>query len=100
MLPMSFGRFAFAAMLIFAIVALPLSAYVASYFYLGERSDLPPGMGMGSGIRIERIYPHEWQPYVFQPAANVEQWLRGVDVVIGGPPPPALTVTEWLDQTP
>jgi hypothetical protein len=96
MLPMSFGRFAFAAMLVFALIALPLFAYVASYLYLGERRDLSDLPLNQRGI--ERVYPHEWQIDVFQPAANVEQWLLGVDVAIGCPVRP-LTVTEWLEDS-
>jgi hypothetical protein len=59
-----------------AIVVSLLAAYVAGYFWLGDRLDWvsPP--------EIQRSYPHEWQMHFFKPAGKVEAIFRRIDVRI------------------
>jgi hypothetical protein len=68
------------ALALFALVAIPLGAYVGGDFWLGEafgyfvvNKDQP--------YSIERDYDHLWQRDIFQPAAKVEGWVRGIEVL-------------------
>ena len=66
---------------VLAIVLVMLGAYVGGYFWLGEfmlYTDLPERGERPLGI--ERTYQYLWQKKVFQPAARVETYLRGLDV--------------------
>ena len=65
-------------MLVFALVALPLSSYVAGYLWLGKSQPYDGCRGSG----VERVYPLEWEMTVFQPAGRLEAWLRGEFVII------------------
>jgi len=79
---------------VFAFVAVLLGAYTTGYLLLGElnywssdgvgRFDrVVPGMTI-----VARSYRQEWMTTVFQPAAKVDGWLRGVEVEV------------WWEETP
>jgi ABC-type cobalt transport system substrate-binding protein len=69
-----------------AALAALLGAYVAGYFWLGKRMD---HLGLSAPTRIESIqrqYSQPWLASLYQPAGQVEELLRQVDVeVVGGP---------------
>jgi hypothetical protein len=67
------GRFLTAAMIVFALVVVPLAAYVGGYYGLQEHTLSDPTW---------RIYPHRWQSEIFKPAGRVEQWLTDSDVTV------------------
>ena len=69
-----------------AIVAVPLSAYVAGYFWLGKQAELL-GLGVDNFGRpypyaIERAYPQRWMVTIYKPAGWVEEKVRGFDIEI------------------
>jgi hypothetical protein len=67
------------ALAIFAIVVVPLAIYAAAYCWLGEYQE---DTFVGRVDHISRSYPREWIVTVFRPAAQVEEWLRGVTVTL------------------
>ena len=80
------GRLLYSAMLVFALLTLPLSLYTAGYLMLcsrinwsrhdvGYTDEMPPDLAV-----IERSYQSEWATTLFQPAGRIEQFLRGVEV--------------------
>jgi hypothetical protein len=62
---------------VLAIVMLPLGAYVAGYFWLGELSLWPVG---GGDFFLVREYPHDWEADAFWPAGKLESLARGATV--------------------
>jgi hypothetical protein len=81
---MKAGRLATIALAVLALLALTLGAYVGGYLWLGEvltyvESRLDTG-GFVDVTIVRRNYPHNWQRDIFQPAATVERWLRGIEV--------------------
>lgn len=72
---MKADHFAFAALVIFALVVVPLGLYVTGYFYLGKRIDYPGGP-------IERTYSRDWHATVFEPAGKLEAWVRSRPVQV------------------
>lgn len=69
-----------APMVIAALVLLlPVGAYVAGYFLLGEERALTIGPG--------RVFPSEEIAGFYDSAGEVESWIRGEPVTIGW--------TEW-----
>jgi hypothetical protein len=75
------GKRLTAALAIFVLIVVPLAIYVAGYLLLGERRDWWSGANPGDPLMgIERMYPQQWMPTVFRPAAKVEAWFRGVKV--------------------
>jgi hypothetical protein len=80
--PSTAGRLATIALAVFALLALTQGAYTAAYLLLGETT-----IYIGGRSAIEHSYKHKWQSDVFQPAAKVESWLRGMEVhAVCGPP--------------
>jgi hypothetical protein len=86
-----------AALAVFALVAVPLGAYVAGYFWLGERHDLTHSLE-NELASIERAYPKQWMVTIYQPAGKAEEACRGVEVDVTWaleakpqPPPPLIT---------
>jgi hypothetical protein len=71
-----------------AAVLLPvmlLVAYVVGYFWLGDRADAythPPTGFSAASITIDRVYAHNWQAVIYQPAAHIESKIRGVQVFV------------------
>lgn len=73
------------------ILGVPLTAYVAGYFWLGERKvfELTPGpvipAALGKSYVVTRFYNKEWQATIYKPAAMLETWLTRVHVGTGTP---------------
>jgi hypothetical protein len=63
-------------MIVFALVVVPLVAYVGGYYWLPTQTDFGPP---DCEPVVMRFYWHRWQADVFQPAAKVEGWLTGGD---------------------
>jgi hypothetical protein len=64
-------------------LTLPLAAYVAVYFWLGEYDS---GENDDGGVEnVARDYPQQWLAYIYSPAGKVESWLRRIEVNISGP---------------
>jgi hypothetical protein len=63
------------------LVAIPLGAYAAGYFWLGKRTDWYSTQS-NAHETIERSYPHLGLMLVYQPAGKLESWLRRIDVEI------------------
>jgi hypothetical protein len=77
--PMKVGRFATIALAVFALIVPGL--YVGSYLALSDEQEV--GLVDGETFvlsYLEREYQHEWQMQLFQPAAQVESWLRRIEV--------------------
>lgn len=68
------------ALAVFALVAIPLGVYVGGYFWLGKAFGYFV-VNKDQLSKIERHYDHLWQRDIFQPAARVESWVRGIQVV-------------------
>ena len=64
---------------ILALIVVPLAIYAAGYCWLGEYQE---EAFLGRVDHISRIYPQEWFATVFGPAAQAEEWLRGVTVTL------------------
>ena len=62
------------------IVGTLLGAYVAGYFWLGEKVDFPFYNPANGGFLMARYYRNEWIATVFAPAAKVEGWFIRRDV--------------------
>jgi hypothetical protein len=72
---------------VLAIVLVTLGAYVAGYFWLGDRLDepfigYPPSYARmrDDPIAITRMYQYRWQAQAYGPPAVAESWLRGIEV--------------------
>jgi hypothetical protein len=62
-----------------AILLLPLVAYVAGYFGLGEFEALTPDHD-----QICRTYPHDWMRVAYRPAGWLEaKWRHRYVVILG-----------------
>jgi hypothetical protein len=74
------GRFLTVAMIVFALVVVPLAAYVGGYYGLAVETDV--SYSRGGERYVYRFYRYGWQADIFKPAGAVEQWLTGsvVDV--------------------
>lgn len=57
-----------------ALLLLPLSAYVAGYFWLCDGI-----YSMGYSYRA-RAYPYRWMAVIFYPAARIESAITGDDL--------------------
>ena len=84
---------------VFALVAVPLGAYLGSYFSMSKRRDLyADGRGAFSpderqGFELDhitRIYSREWQVKIFRPATRLETWIRSVAVTPISPESPGI----------
>jgi len=67
------------ALAVFALVVVPMTAYVAGYFWLGEYTWF---QSPGREVIVERHYRHRWLAILFAPAAKVEELLRGNPVLL------------------
>lgn len=69
------------ALAVFALIAVPLAAYVGGYFWLG---DFYSAVRPAGRLFIVREYPHRWQAQAFIPAARLEALIGGdgIDRVI------------------
>ena len=84
-----------AILAVLAIVMVMLGAYVAGYFWLGERSDWHVDhvislarAAHGGPDLIRRSYHQRWLATIYTPAGLAEGQLLGVDVeVTFGPRP-------------
>ena len=85
------GRFAFAAMLLFAAFMLLSAAYIGGYLWLGEERRTTSmhdsyengvRVWIDDGLTIERVYSQSWLARLFQPAGWIESRLRGVQVQV------------------
>lgn len=77
-----------------AILLAFLGAYVGGYYVLGEETlwlcevELPPDTPEAppklvvQPAAFERAYPQLWLMLIYQPAGQVETWLRGTEVEI------------------
>jgi hypothetical protein len=70
------GRFLTAAMIVFALVVVPMATYVGGYYGLQSAST---SVGKGS---VVRFYSHRWQANIFKPAGRIEAWRTGRAVYI------------------
>ena len=59
-----------------AIIAAPLLLYVAAYIALGKVGTVT----IGPRTVNLRVYSHEWQEYLFRPAAKVESVLTAREI--------------------
>jgi hypothetical protein len=66
-------------LVVLAIGLVMLGAYVGGYFWLGEAFGYFVG-NSDQPCEIERNYDYPWQQEIFQQAANVESWMRGMKV--------------------
>jgi hypothetical protein len=79
------GRFLTAAMVVFALIVVPMAAYVGGYYGLQVDTLTSPGTvmhQMNDTRVIQRFYRHRWQADAFTPAGRVESWLTGNDVEV------------------
>jgi hypothetical protein len=81
--PRERSSFAILALALVLFLTLPLAAYVAGYFWLGnyesgENDD-------GAVEYVWRDYPQQWLTDIYSPAGQVESWLRRIEVTISGP---------------
>jgi hypothetical protein len=64
---------------------LLIAAYVAGYFWLGKFSVTgkfaAPGGVPPPGTTVIRVYPFEWLAWIYRPAGDVEERLRGDEVL-------------------
>jgi hypothetical protein len=67
-------------MLVFALVVVPMAAYVGGYY--GLQCATHEVGGLGRGRMLARVYEHRWQADAFKPAARVESWVTGSDVTV------------------
>ena len=72
------GRSLTAAMIVFALVVVPIAAYVGGYY--GLQWDTHEAYGQVGGMLIARVYRYQWQADAFSPAASVEEWLTDNEV--------------------
>jgi hypothetical protein len=85
---MKVGRFLTAAMIVFALVVVSLSAYVGGYLWLSDRRSIPvfwsARPSQAAIDTIFRFYPRQWQATIFKPAGGLEAWYMGCDVIVEG----------------
>src|SRR5262245_62011061 len=70
------------ALAAFALIVVPLGAYVGGYFLLGQRFEYVPRGGPVLTFDTERMYPQRWMVDFFRPAARIEERIRGVRVEV------------------
>ena len=74
------GRALTAAMIVFALVVVPMAAYVGGYYGLAETT---VEYSRRHGVRVvDRVYSYSWQAAIFTPAGRVDEWLMGGDVQV------------------
>lgn len=74
------GHFLTAAMMVFALVVVPMAAYLGGYYWLPETT---VAYSPRQGIReVDRVYRYSWQAAIFTPAGRVDEWLLGGDVQV------------------
>jgi hypothetical protein len=73
------GRFLTVAMIVFALVVVPMAAYVGGYYGLPVNiyTDTINGRPL-----VVRWYAQHWQASLYRPAGRAEAWLTGGDVRI------------------
>ena len=64
---------------VLAIVLVMLGMYVGGYFWLGTREQYVPVDNGGREI-VLHDFPHQWEALAFQPAAQFESLLLGLEV--------------------
>jgi len=67
-----------------AILAGAGGAYLSGYFYLCKTRTLwrgPPPIAGRPPDQISRVYRYQWQSTLFSPAAQVESWARGIEIM-------------------
>jgi hypothetical protein len=69
-----------AAMVLAVALVAPLALYVGGYFALAKTTT-----GVGPRKATERLYDSAWQFRIFQPAAKVEAFLTGTEIITGFP---------------
>ena len=57
---------------VFALIAVPLGAYVGGYFWLGSEANVTTP----AGPVAVRIFRYRWQAVMFTPAASVDSFVR------------------------
>ena len=72
--PSTFARYFIPVLALFALIVVPLGAYVGGYFWLGEYTWY---QSPGREVTVERHYRHQWLTILFTPAAKVEELVRG-----------------------
>jgi hypothetical protein len=91
---MKASRVILVLMFVIALIAVPLALYATAYFWLGEENRTSSmhdayiegkRVWMDDGLTIERSYSRQWQAKLFEPAGNVESWVRNVNVEITSP---------------
>jgi hypothetical protein len=86
-----FGRVITAALIVFALCALPMAIYSASYLWLGRAYWSMQGTYVGGQLLSEpvlvREYPQEWQVTLFLPLGKLESLLRRQEVDVRPRPP-------------
>jgi hypothetical protein len=63
---------------VFALLLIPIAAYTGAYFYL-------PYARTNYGDHTVVAFPKHWQPALFKPAAAIEGFLIGRDVIATPP---------------
>src|SRR5690348_5675323 len=72
------GRYLTIALAVFALIVVPLGAYVAGYLFLSN--SFPSGNGV-----LVRTYRSHWEVTIFTPAARAESYLTGAKVTVTRP---------------
>jgi hypothetical protein len=80
------------ALAVLALIVVPLGAYVAGYFWLGERRYQVAGSwsstttvdsaSAGRIVMIERRYTQQWLTRIYEPAGKVEGWFGDIEVLV------------------
>jgi hypothetical protein len=68
--------------LVLIALAMP-AAYVGGYLCAGNSYHYSASFENPEAVL--RIYKYEWEAMLFSPAANIEELLTSVDVIVGGP---------------
>jgi hypothetical protein len=77
---MKAGRFLTAAMIVFALVVVPMAAYVGGYYWLAVATYVGFEGPRNDERFVDRVYASQWQADIFKPAARAESWLTSSEV--------------------
>lgn len=83
---MKTGRIVTVALMVFALVAIPLAVYVGGYLCLCKTRIVTQGRYFGTELRshqlLRREYASQWQAAAFLPLEKVESLMLGKEVEV------------------